>query len=264
MSRPASSRTAVASIVLLVMVLITGCSDAHTEADKQWADDGIDPTRTTLLVPASISVAVARLVEEFTSAYPKDRIIVAVRDAEADFDDVADTGVPTIWLDMVGNLDRTGEGRETVALGHTPLVQIYKRDTGTPPPLDLFAEEPGDTGRCGEPDPCAAPGRALLPRLGADPDAGGMVASGAAITTAVADGEIVTAVVDAMNANGRYLRVARADIPDASDLAMPVAARSFGPPSSTNLLEWLGEAPEAAAILVSMGIVRDLDGAATG
>lgn len=254
---PHMRRRAMAAIALLA-VLLAGCSDAHTDAEKQWADDGIDPRRTTLLVPRSIETGIDRLVGEFTAEFPEERIIVAVRELDAGYDDVADTRVPTIWIDMVENLDRAGEGGTTVPLGHTPLVQVFPRGDGTPPPLSLFSEKRSETGICDESEPCSAPGRELLSRLGAGGSDGRLVDTSWNVAEGVVDGEITTGLVDSMTATGRYLRVGRAEIPDAADLAMPVAARTFGPSGgSTKLLDWLGESAQAGRLLANMGIVRD-------
>ncbi len=252
---PRARRGRLAVAVLLVATLLAGCSDAHTEEEKAWVDDGIGPDLVTLFVDPMFEGPAERLVTAYEQSDLTARVVIVARDEDHLAASVADSDVPSVWMASAS----TFQGREaddaTVELGGSPLVIAYPRDGRPAPDLEVFAAKGNSTGMCPIEEPCGFNGRQLLANvaLTADPD---LVTEGATLVQRVAEGTLETALVHSVDAGFYWLRVVNDHVATVDPaLADPWVARPFGQPGRTgDFLDWLDTSPEARDVLEGGGL----------
>jgi hypothetical protein len=258
------ARRVLAPLLAVVVVAVSaGCSDAHTEEEKAWADDGIGPDIVTLFVDPTFRGTADTLVTAYEDEHLESRVLVVAREEEHIASAVDDVDAPSVWIAP----ESTFEGREpddaTVALGASPLVIAYARDGRPAPPIDDFATKGNGTGMCGTDEPCGVNARQLLANLGltADPD---LVTDADTLVLQVADGTLEAALVHSVDAGTLWLRIVH-DQPatDDPELADDWVARPFGQAGRTaDLLDWLATSEAARLALANGGLTLPPPGAA--
>jgi hypothetical protein len=241
---------------LALVVLLAACSDAHTEEEKAWADDGIGPDIVTLFVPAAFELTARELAAAYEATDVTARVLVVGADDEQVAETLDDIDAPSVWLAPEATFSGLEPDDETVDVGATPLVIAYPRDGRPAPELEAFSVPQSGTGMCPTEATCGAKGRQLLANTGltAAPD---LVAEAPSLVQQLANGTLEMALVYAVDAKAAWLRVVDDHVATQDvELADRYAARSFGQAGrSSELLDWLETAPAARRVLARGGLV---------
>jgi hypothetical protein len=258
-----SRRARAVLVVLALVALLAGCSDAHTEEEKAWADDGIGPDIVTLFVDPTFEASADLLVEAYEASDLSARVLVVARPEDHIADAVEESDVPSVWIASTSTFEGQEPDDGAVALGSAPLVIAYPRDGRPAPPIDAFTAKGNSTGMCSTDEPCGVHGQQLFANLDlvAAPD---LVTEAATLVRQVADGTLEAALVQSTDAGAFWLRVVH-DHPASDDpeLAEPWLARRFGEAGRTaDLLAWLETSPDARRLLDRSGLTIPPAGAA--
>ena len=129
-----SGRVRAVLLVVALVALLAGCSDAHTEEEKAWADDGISPDIVTLFVDPAFAASAEQLVQAYEQADLSARVLVVAQDEEHIANALNESDAPTVWIASTSTIAERDPDDATVALGSAPLVIAYPRD-GRPAPV---------------------------------------------------------------------------------------------------------------------------------
>lgn len=263
MTRPSSAgpsarlfrRAVVPVLVLLVVAVTVGCSDAHTAEEKAWADTGISPDILTVFVDPTFIYATDMLVSEYEKVNLDARVVTVDREEEQIAEAVADSDAPSVWIAPASTFEGLEADDRTVQLGATPLVIAYPRDGRPAPSIDIFATEGNGTGMCTIEETCGINGRQLLANLGLEPTPD-LVADADSMVLQLRAKTLEAALIFGVDASSLWLRVVNDNVAtDDPALAEPWVARPFGDEGSQDdLLDWLATAEEARSALVRGGL----------
>lgn len=224
-----TTRKAVAIAVAIVVVL-GSCSDAHTEEEKAWSDDGIDPRATYVLAPRRLQNLVAVLVQSYqeSNVFNGQFLVSTVSDLESE-ERLKDTSGDAIWIgqpESYGNLAPS----ETTTLGVEPLAVAGMPDEITElPPLDDAAGLGDDvSGQCLSFTPCGDATDLLFADAGIDASPAYQAGPDKLLDT-VFSGDLDLAVVPRTYGVSRFPAIATYEIPlPESWGGFPYVASSFG------------------------------------
>lgn len=240
----------------LVALVVAGCSDAHTEEEKAWADDGVDPSTVFVAAAPRFQPLAKALSEAYQRAeeYPARFLYMNIEDGEDVEARIDEASGPVVYL---GDPDEVADlGPDDITtIGEEPLAGI---GFGT-----VLTEEPSietlaglgrlRAGLCPEDTECGEQTAEVFAR---SPDAGFFVRdaerSEALDTNAffIGDpdelveemlaGDLDVALVPRAYGVVQFPRLANYPLPRTNDAARPQVAASFGDSESADaFVQWV-------------------------
>ncbi len=260
-------------ILTAVALLAAGCSDAHTEAQRNWVDTGIDPDVLNVLAPPELSPVLNALDQAFLKVRPDTAIVFIsqIGDTAGKHNNQASTltntqiiqagASPSLWVDTAGVLkpfakDSRAQG-PIRPFGIEPMVLAVK--AGNPAQvhgLDAFAAGGPSTGRCSSVAPCGKLGSVWLAQAKIKPDYQLKSINATKLLEAIAKGQTDAGLVLALDipSGDPAIQTVPVPTPPAPTLTYRMLVMSPNP-TATQFENWVASSPEARAILVAYGLV---------
>jgi molybdate transport system substrate-binding protein len=265
-SRPTRTRS-LGAILLALVLLAVGCSDAPTEEEIERADDGIDPSIVSVFVSEPMLEVVQELGDVFLIQHRGTTFQYIAKPSEDLAGRVAGGFRPAMWIDRPEILAPFVSDEDTVGppapVGEDVMqfivIEDYKGPTLT---LDVFGAGANDatSGLCEPAAPCGVAARAILDQAGVVPEPDALKVNGVAIVAAIRLGEIQTSLVYRSEASRLFGLFAFVELPEPTIGMLTYQSISMVDlPVATEFQNWIATSPEATEILIKRGYrSRDL------
>lgn len=251
------------TIMLLLGLLVTGCSDAYTEEEKAEAEGGGESTYTLITAAPGIAPIMERLAADFMLDNPDARLLVVPRADDLSVDDLA-ADPPAIWVDdAAAQASLAGTAAVTapqVALGSDMLVAITPN--GNPGGIDDLSPFDATTQfersvLCEEDVPCGRDVREALRELGITPSPGRTTRDPATMRIAVGRANMLVGILHRTD-----LAPMTGDVELHPELLGEDAGRvdysllSFSSSDEVGeFVEWVNTSPAARAVIEGAGLL---------
>jgi ABC-type molybdate transport system substrate-binding protein len=262
-------------------LVATACSDAHTQAQRDWVDTGYDPNVLTLLNPPELNPVLTALGQAYLSVRPDTSLVLLnqVNPASGKFNKVKSNltstqiieagASPSLWIDAASTLkpyahDPRAQG-QIVPFAVEPMVLTVK--AGNPAGvtgLDAYSAGGPTAGRCATAQTCGRYAYAWLAAAHIRPHIDLRVLDAQALVEAIAAGRVDTGAVLSLAIPPGDTQVTTVPVasPPAPALTFRMLAMSTNP-TALQFEKWLSTSPQAHAILSSYGLLPGNGRAAT-
>ncbi len=279
-SPPSLVRRLTLVIVTVALLLATACSDAHTQAQRDLSDTGVDPNVVTLLNSPDLNPVLTALGRAFLTVRPDTSLVFLnqvkatsgklnqIRSRQTNTQIIQGGATPSVWIDLADVLkpfakDPRAQGA-ILPFATEPMVLAVK--AGNPAHvtgLADFAAGGPSAGRCAATQPCGPSAYEWLKEAHVQPVFEVKVLNGAVLIDSIVAGRADAGLVYALT------------IPpgDADITTVPVAS----PPAPTHVLRmlsmssnptalqferWVATSSQARSIITTFGL-QPGNGAAT-
>ncbi len=170
MTRP-RRRVRLAALGAALVLLVSACSDAHTEEEKAWTDDGIDPRVVTVYYSPRLTKLAGSLIDRFQIKEHSTRFLLVRVEDNIAIERLGDAAGTALWLGPNAVL-ATGPAIDEVAPVGNDLLSLawLSEDGGSPPPMRAFGSGGIETSLCDPELSCGLVGRTMIEAAGVTPD----------------------------------------------------------------------------------------------
>ena len=267
-SRPAIVRL-LGVVLVAVSLLATACSDAHTQAQRDWVDPGIDPNVLSLLAAPSLTPVLTALGQAFQTVRPDTTLVFVNQvtattgkrnrvDSNLTNTQIIQSGAsPALWIDVAAVLkpyakDSRAQG-PILPFAVEPLVLAVK--VGNPAGvtgLNAFEAGGPTAGRCSTKAPCGKLGAAWLAAAKIKPSYEVKALDAPQLLEAITKGQADAGLVLALDVPpaGPTLTTVPVATPPAPSITYRMLCMSTNP-TATQFEKWVATSPQARAILTT-------------
>jgi molybdate transport system substrate-binding protein len=259
----------VLAVLAVLVVLLSACSDKHTEAEYSLADDGNDPRLVYVLAPSSLTPMLEALATELVKTHPDISLVLVAGHptsktvATSTPDARVKAGArPSIWIDTSPTIktmrDDPAVKAPPIDLGADALQFVVM--SGNPEgvkDLSVFGPQPGPkTALCDPKTPCGRASTALLNKQGIESKPDRISSDGAQLLRDLGDGKVAAGIVYATDAAPSGLALTSLPYPGQATNTLAYQMVRFTDKQSTvDFATWIQTAPEARTILDRFGLL---------
>lgn len=263
--RSRGARRLALAITLVLIALVTACSDAPTAKEIEKADDGVDPSVVTVLAPKGLQQVVVELGARFSETTRGIAITYVPANDSGDGEQFVGGYRPSMWIDAASELapylsDPKASGAPA-RFGETPLMFAVHEDlAGVPRSLAVFGSDasPLSSGLCEDTAPCGIAAREALGQAGVEADPDLVRPDGRELITALSKKEVDAVIVYRNDVARVYSIVDEEPLPIADPTIGQIEYQSlvFGRvPVAAEFQRWIVSSPDAAAVLARFGFL---------
>jgi hypothetical protein len=269
---PALARHLLVALLALAL-LATACSDAHTQAQRDLADPGVDPDVVTVLATTDLIPLLKALNQAFLLVRPNTTLVFVnqitdqsgrhrkVNSKLSNTQLVQSGAAPSLWIDAPDKLapfanDPRAQGPVLPFAVESMVVVVQQGNPAHVSGLDAFAAGGVPAGRCKSDVACGKPAQEWLAAAkvrGVFP----LVTNDApSLIAAIAKGQVQVGIVWARDLPPDTPGVSTVPVATPPSPATPYSMLGMNPnPTAKQFEQWLATSPAARAVITSYGFL---------
>lgn len=281
--RPSSPSLARCLTVVLVAaaLLATACSDAHTQAQRDWVDTGYDPNVLTVLSTPDLNPTLTALGKAYLSVRPNTSLVFLseinagsgklnqIRSKLTNTQIIKAGAQPSLWIDEAGLLkpyasDPRAQGQILPFAVEPMVLAVLAGNPAHVTGLDVFAGGGPTSGRCSLIQPCGKAAFTWLSAAHVRPSFEVKVLDGPALLEAITVGHAAAGLVFSLTIPLGDTAITTVPVasPPAPNITFRMLAMSPNP-TAVQFEKWVVSSPQARSIIASYGLLPGTGRAAT-